>query len=38
MDFPYPALDNYSSLDIHHPGCQLLNGFQALAVARSRHY
>jgi LCP family protein required for cell wall assembly len=38
MDFPYPALDNYSSLDIPHTGCQLLNGFQALALARSRHY
>lgn len=38
MDFPYPALDRYSSLDIHHTGCQLLNGFEALAVARSRHY
>src|ERR1039458_1758831 len=38
MDFPYPALDVYSSLNIHHPGCQLLNGFMALAVARSRHY
>jgi LCP family protein required for cell wall assembly len=38
MDFPYPALDNYSSLNIPRPGCQLLNGFQALAIARSRHY
>jgi LCP family protein required for cell wall assembly len=38
MDFPYPALDIYSSLDIHHTGCQLLSGIQALSVARSRHY
>ena len=38
MNFPYPALDRYSSLNIHHAGCQVLNGIQALAVARSRHY
>jgi polyisoprenyl-teichoic acid--peptidoglycan teichoic acid transferase len=38
MSFPFPALDRYSSLDIHHTGCQLLNGFDALAVARSRHF
>ncbi len=38
MDFPYPAKDAYSGLNITTPGCQLLNGSQALAVARSRHY
>jgi LCP family protein required for cell wall assembly len=38
MDFPYPAKDAYSGLDITSPGCQLLDGAQALAVARSRHY
>jgi LCP family protein required for cell wall assembly len=38
LDFPYPAKDAYSGLDITTPGCQLLNGTQALAVARSRHY
>lgn len=38
MDFPYPALDHYSSLNIPHTGCQLINGIQALAVARSRHF
>lgn len=38
MDFPYPSIDHYSSLDIPHPGCQHLDGFQALAVARSRHF
>lgn len=38
LDFPYPAKDAYSGLNITHPGCQLVNGFQALAVARSRHY
>lgn len=38
MYFRYPALDTYSSLDIPRTGCQKLNGFQALAVARSRHY
>jgi len=38
MDFPYPAKDAYSGLNITTTGCQLLNGAQALAVARSRHY
>jgi LCP family protein required for cell wall assembly len=38
LDFNYPAKDAYSGLDITAPGCQLLNGAQALAVARSRHY
>ena len=38
LDFNYPAKDAYSGLDITTPGCQLLTGAQALAVARSRHY
>ncbi|MGB8197334.1 MAG: LCP family protein [Acidimicrobiales bacterium] len=38
LDFRYPAIDPNSGLEIKHPGCQLVNGFQALAVARSRHY
>ena len=38
LNFPYPAKDSYSGLDITSPGCQLLNGAQALAVARARHY
>ena len=38
LNFPYPAKDTYSGLDITTPGCQLLNGTQALAVARARHY
>ncbi len=38
LDFPYPAKDAYSGLDITTPGCQRLNGAQALAVARARHY
>jgi LCP family protein required for cell wall assembly len=38
LNFAYPAKDAYSGLDITTPGCQLLNGTQALAVARSRHY
>lgn len=38
LDFPYPAKDPYSGLRITHPGCQTVSGFQALAVARSRHY
>ena len=36
--FPYPSHDPYSGLSILHPGCQLVTGFQALAVARSRHF
>jgi LCP family protein required for cell wall assembly len=38
MNFPYPAKDAYSGLNITTPGCQLLGGAQALATARSRHY
>ncbi len=38
LNFAYPAKDAYSGLNITTPGCQLLGGFQALAVARSRHY
>lgn len=38
MDFKYPARDAWSGLDVTTTGCQLLNGTQALAVARSRHY
>ena len=38
LNFPYPAKDSYSGLNITAPGCQLLDGSQALAVARARHY
>jgi len=38
LNFNYPARDAYSGLAITTPGCQLLGGFQALAVARARHY
>jgi LCP family protein required for cell wall assembly len=38
LDFNFPAKDAYSGLNITTPGCQLLDGQQALAVARSRHY
>jgi LCP family protein required for cell wall assembly len=47
MDFPYPARDwdcetgtcnNQSGLTIDHAGCQTLNGPEALALSRSRHY
>lgn len=38
LDFRYPAIDPNSGLEIKNAGCQLVNGFQALAVARSRHY
>ncbi len=38
LDFPYPAKDAYTGLDVTTPGCQHLNGGYSLAVARSRHY
>ena len=38
MDFPYPAKDAFSALNIPHAGCQLVTSFQALALVRSRHY
>jgi len=38
LNFPYPARDAYSGLHITQTGCQLLQGDQALAVARARHY
>lgn len=38
LDFKYPSHDPYSGLVVTHPGCQLITGFQALAVARSRHF
>jgi LCP family protein required for cell wall assembly len=38
LDFPYPSWDPYSGLRILHPGCQLIEGFQALALTRSRHF
>jgi LCP family protein required for cell wall assembly len=38
LDFPYPARDTYTGLNIQAAGCQHLNGGYSLAVARSRHY
>src|SRR5579863_6743558 len=38
LDFRYPVIDPNSGLEVKHPGCQLIDGAQALAVARSRHY
>jgi LCP family protein required for cell wall assembly len=38
LDFPYLAKDEYSGLNIKTTGCQLVTRYQALAVARSRHY
>ena len=38
LNFPYPARDAYTGLDITTAGCQHLNGGYSLAVARSRHY
>ena len=36
--FPAPARDNHSLLDIDTAGCVTLDGHQALAYARSRHF
>jgi LCP family protein required for cell wall assembly len=38
LNFPVPAKDDYTGLNITQPGCQHLNGGYSLAVARSRHY
>ena len=38
IDFPYPAFDTQSGLDIKQAGSVKLNGQQALAFVRSRHY
>ena len=38
LDFPFPARDTYTGLNITSTGCQHLNGGYSLAVARSRHY
>lgn len=38
LNFPYPSADPYSGLRIHTAGCQLVTGFQTLAVSRSRHF
>ena len=38
LDFPYPARDAYTGLNITTTGCQHVNGGYSLAVARSRHY
>jgi LCP family protein required for cell wall assembly len=37
MNFPMPLKDSLSGLNVTRAGCQLLNGFQALAVVRARH-
>jgi LCP family protein required for cell wall assembly len=37
MDFPMPVYDSESYLNITTPGCQLLNGVEALQVVRARH-
>jgi LCP family protein required for cell wall assembly len=38
LNFPYASWDPYSGLRVLHPGCQLIQGFQALALTRSRHF
>jgi LCP family protein required for cell wall assembly len=38
MNFPDPAKDAYSGLNITKTGCQHLNGAAALSLARSRDY
>ena len=37
IDFPTKLVDHYSGLNITTPGCQHLNGTQALALVRARH-
>lgn len=36
--FPRPMHDPYTGLDVEQAGCRSLNGAEALAYARSRHY
>lgn len=38
LNFPYPARDGFTGLNIATAGCQHVNGGYSLAVARSRHY
>ncbi len=38
IDFPNPAIDTSSGLDINQAGPNLLDGAQALSYVRSRHY
>jgi LCP family protein required for cell wall assembly len=38
LNFPYPAKDAYTGLNVTQSGCQLVNGGYSLALARSRHY
>jgi LCP family protein required for cell wall assembly len=38
LNFPYPARDDFTGLNITTAGCQHVNGGYSLAVARSRHY
>jgi LCP family protein required for cell wall assembly len=38
IDFPHPAFDTSSGLDVRQAGAVELNGAQALAFVRSRHY
>ena len=38
IDFPHPAFDRNSGLDVRQAGPVELNGAQALAFVRSRHY
>jgi LCP family protein required for cell wall assembly len=38
VNFPYPARDAFSGLNITRPGCQHLDGAAALSLARSRDY
>src|SRR5581483_11314387 len=38
IDFPYPAYDTNTGLDVQQAGAVKLDGDQALAYVRSRHY
>lgn len=37
MDFRYPVVDTYTGLHVTTTGCQLVPGYEALQLVRSRH-
>ena len=37
LDFAHPVRDVESGLNVAHPGCQNINGSEALSLTRSRH-
>jgi LCP family protein required for cell wall assembly len=38
VPFDHPVRDEHTGLDVPEPGCRTLNGDQALAYVRARHY